>query len=105
MLQLVTAEDAESLRRRIEALLVEIEEVADAVERLEDDQEQARLSHLLIGEGYALIRSLAEVRQDAVNRLRNLQNWSHRDVSKHLGVPLATAGRIANTKLKRNPDA
>ena len=105
MLQLVTSDDQSALEQRIRRLLAEINEAADEVEDLEDDKEQAKLSHLLIVGAYGLNRRLAVVRQNAVRRLRERLEWAHSDVALLLKVPLHSAARIANSKLKRDPDA
>lgn len=105
MLQLVTADDSSELAQRIRRLLAEINNVADEVEALEDDKERAKLSHLLIAGAYGLNRRLAVVRQNAVRQLRENLEWAHSDVARLLGVPLHSAARIANSKLKRDPGA
>lgn len=104
MLQGMAVEDADSVARRVDELLAAINELADEVEELADDEERARLSHRLILGAYALNRRLALVRQDAVWLLRSNRNWAHSDVARLLKVPLHSAARIANTKLRRDAD-
>jgi DNA-directed RNA polymerase specialized sigma24 family protein len=101
MLRVVTkTQDGKALEVRIRGLLAELGAAAGELEELEDDADRAVLSHLLIGEAYGLNLRQAPVRQAAVRALRERRGWAHSDVARLLRVPLPTAGRIANKKLK-----